>query len=162
MYSHSTAILLVFLSHNVLTTIKHVHIGLVVCRMGSKLFTQGRILPFVDSIESDLKEVREMCMQGKEIGQAWSYSCLVANYGDIMALPSESPYCLVYPTIYDDHAKDKTHFNTTGCPSEMHIKACVCCSLLHLMDTDPANRQKFKGSCLLVPCGMQYSLSYNG
>ena len=38
----------------------------------------------------------------------------------------------------------------------MDTKACVCCSLLHLMDTNPVNRQMFKGSHLLVPHGTQY------
>ena len=59
LYSHSTAVLLIFLSDDELTAIKHMHIGLIVCHMGSELFTQGGILPFVDSIENELKEVRE-------------------------------------------------------------------------------------------------------
>ena len=59
LYSCSTAILLVFLSDDMLTTIKHVNIGLIVNCMGSKLFSQSGILPFINSIESDLKEARE-------------------------------------------------------------------------------------------------------
>ena len=58
--------------------------------------------------------------------------------------------------MYNDDAKEKFDFNTIGSPSGLHTKACVCCCLLHLMNTDPTNRQQFKGSCLLVPHGMQY------
>ena len=126
MYSHSTAVLLIFLSDDELTVIKHVHIGLIVCCVGSKLFTLGGILPFVDSIENDLKEVREKHMQGKEVGWAWSYSCLVANYRGMMALPMEPPFCLMYPKIYDDNAADKTHFNPMDCPSGMYTQTCMC------------------------------------
>ena len=43
-----------------------------------------------------------------------------------------------------------------GSPSGLHTEACICHSLLYLMDMGPANRQKFKGSHLLVPHGMQY------
>ena len=79
MYSHSTAVLLIFRSDDELTTIKHVHIGLIDLCMGSELFTQGGILPFIDSIENDLKEARERQVQGKEVSWAQSYSCLIAN-----------------------------------------------------------------------------------
>ena len=156
MYSCSMAILLVFLSDSMLTAIKHVHIGFIVHHMGCELFNQGGILPFINSIESDLKEVRELLAQGKEVSWAWSYSCLMANYRGIITLPTDPPYHLMYPTAYDDHTMNKTHFNTMGCPSGMFTETCVCCSLLHLMDIDSANRQKFKGSCLLVPCSTQY------
>ena len=43
-----------------------------------------------------------------------------------------------------------------GCPSGMHTNICMYHSLLHPMDTNPDNRQRFKGSCLLVPHGTQY------
>ena len=156
LYSHSMAILLIFLSDDVLNSIKHIHIGLMVCCVGSELFGQDGILPFIDSIETDLKEVREMHEQGKQVGQVWFYTYLVAKYGGVMAIPTDLPYCLMYPMVCDGNVKDKTHFNTVGPPSGLHIKACMCHCLLHLVDMDPANRQKFKGSCLLVPRGMQY------
>ena len=156
LYSHSMAIFLVFLSDDMLTAIKHMHIGLVAHHVSSDLFSQSGILPFVESIESDLKKVRELHTQGKEVSQVHSYSDLMANYGGIMALPTEPPYCLVYPTVSDVNAVYKTNFNTVGSQSGMHTEACMCFSLLHLMDTDPANRKKFKVSQLLVSHGMQY------
>ena len=118
-YTCSLVVLLIFLSDNELTAIKHMHIGLIVHCMGSKLAAQDGILPFVESIENDLTEARERQEQGKEV---------IANYGGVMALPMEPPFCLMYPTMYDDNVKDKTHFNTMGCPSGMCTDACMCCS----------------------------------
>ena len=117
----------------------------LVSHVGSELFGQDGILPFIESIESDLKQVREMCKQGREVSHMQSYTCLMANYGGMMALPTDPSYCLMYPTVY-----------TTGSPLGLCTKACVCHSLLHLMDMDPMNRQQFKGSCLLVLHGAQY------
>ena len=61
MYSHSTAVLLIFLSDDKLTAIKHVLIGLIVHCVGSELFTKGGILPFIDSIENDKGGEGEVC-----------------------------------------------------------------------------------------------------
>ena len=105
MYSSSMAILLVFLSDDELEPIKHVHIGLVVCHVASSLTTQAGIFPFVKSVEGDSAKARERCTHRRDIGGACSYSLLLANYGDVMALPTELPYCLVY--IYDDEVEDK-------------------------------------------------------
>ena len=71
-YSCSTTILTIFLSDDELSAIKHVHISLVVCHMGSKLAAQDRILPFLESIESDLVEVRRKHADRKDTG--WVHS----------------------------------------------------------------------------------------
>ena len=159
LYSHSMAIL--FLSDDMLEVIKHVHIGLVVCHISSELFNQDGILPFIESIQNDLKEVRELHTQGKEVSRIWSYTYLVANYRGIMALPADPSYCLVYPMVCDNEVQNKTHFNTKASPSGMHTEACLCHSLLHLMDADPANRQKFKGSCIIILCGVQHKTMFS-
>ena len=88
-YSCSTAIFLIFLLDDVFTAIKHIHVGLMVHCMGSELFSQDDILPFIDSTENDLQEAREMHEQGKEVGLAQSYTCLIANYGGMMAVPTD-------------------------------------------------------------------------
>ena len=142
MYSSSIAIFLVFLCDDQHEAIKYIHIVLVVCCMGCNITTQAEILPFVLSIESDLAKVRDRHAHEKSIGRAHSYSLLVGNYGGAMALPTELPYCLVYPTTYDDEAEDKAHFNTAASPSGMPTDVCMCHSLLHLMDKDPANRRE--------------------
>ena len=48
--------------------------------------------------------------------------------------------------VYNEKVQNKTHFNTVASPSWMCTKACICHSLLHLVDADPTNRQKFMKS----------------
>ena len=105
-YSSTTAILIVFLSDEEHQGIKHVHIGLVVCHEECHLYMQDGILPFVNSIEADLKKVRDRCTQNKDPGRVHSYALLVGNYGGIMAIPTNPLYCLVYPTVYNNDSKD--------------------------------------------------------
>ena len=81
LHGYSMAVLLIFLSDNELMVIKHVHIGLIVCCVGSELTNQDGILPFVKSIESGLAEVREKQEEGMEVSQPHSYFLLIANYG---------------------------------------------------------------------------------
>ena len=131
------------------------HIGLVVYHVGCNLYTQDGILPFMKSIGEDLAKVRDRCAHSKDAGGVHSYTLLVANYGDIMAVSTDPLYCLMYPTMYNDGAEDQTHFNTVASPSGMHTCVCMCCSLLQFMDKDPKNRT-FEGSHLIVPCGTQY------
>ena len=152
MYSSSTTILLVFLSNDQHKAIKFVHIGFVVHHMGSNITTQADILLFVGSLESDLGKARERWTCGKSPGEAHCYSLLVGNYGGTMALTTELPYCLMYPTAYDAETEDQTHFNTSISPSGMHTEVCICHSLLQLMDRDPTKRREFEGSNMIVPC----------
>ena len=105
-YSSSIAILLVFLSDEEHQSIKHMHIGLVVHHGGCNLYTQDGILPFMKSLEENLAKVRNRCAGGKDAGGACSYTLLVANYGGIMAVPTDPPYCLGYPTVYNDGVED--------------------------------------------------------
>ena len=58
-YSNTIAIFIVFLSDEEHQGIKHVHIILVVHHKGCHLYMQDGILPFVKSIEVDLKKVRD-------------------------------------------------------------------------------------------------------
>ena len=132
------------------------HIGLMVCHVGCNLYTQDRILPFVKSIEEDLAKVRDRRAHCKDAGRACPYTLLVANYGGIMAIPTDPPYCLMYPTMYNDSVEDQTHFNTVASPSGMCTHVCMCHSLLQLADKDPINRRTFEGSHLKVPLVAQY------
>ena len=56
--SNSTATLIVFLSDDQHEAIQHIHIRLVVCRIGCTLYQQKAILPFIQSIEEDLEKAR--------------------------------------------------------------------------------------------------------
>ena len=57
--SDTTAILLVFISDNQLMSIVHVHIGLIVCHIGSQIYEPKTITQFIQKIEADLKHTKE-------------------------------------------------------------------------------------------------------
>ena len=81
--------------------------------------------------------------------------CLLPILGGIMAIPTDPPYCLVYPTVYND-AEDQNHFNTAASPSGMHTCACMCHGLLQHVNKDPVSWRAYEGSCLIVPHSAQY------
>ena len=116
--SGSTAILIVFLSDEQHMAIQHIHISLVVHCISCNLYDQDGILPFINSIEEDLKKVRQKQDVSKDPSGVCSYAMLVTNFGSIMAIPTDPPYCLVYPVIYSDDiaTKNQNHFNTMASP----------------------------------------------
>ena len=91
------------------------------------------------AIEADIKKVRDRHTQNKDPGRVCSYVLLVANYGGIMAIPTNPPYCLVYPTLYNEDTEDQNHFITPASPSGMHTCACMCQALLQHADMDPVH-----------------------
>ena len=70
--------------------------------------------------------------------------------------PTDPPYCLVYPTTYVKGA-EPDHFDTHNSPTGTCLHRCVCRATLQFSDTDPQQRTKYGGSCLIVPCGAQYN-----
>ena len=155
-YSGTTAILILFLSNWEHKCIEHVHIGLLLHHEECHLYMQDKILPFVKSIEMNLKKVRDRCTQNKDPGGVHSYSLLIANYWGIMAIPTNPPYCLVYPIVFNNYAEDQNYFNTAASLSEMHIHACMCHALLQLMDKDPDHQRTYEGNHLVILHGTQY------
>ena len=155
-YSGTTAILIVFLSDEEHKGIEHVHIGLMVPHKECHLYMQDGILPFMKSIEADLEKARDRCTQNKDPGGVHSYSLLIANYGPIMAIPTDLLYCLVYPTMYNDDAEDQNHFNTADSPSGMNTHACMCHTLPEHVDKDPDCQRTYEDSCLIIPHSKQY------
>ena len=57
--SDTTAILLVFVSDDQLTSIEHVHIRLLVYHIGSQIYEPKAIPQFIQYIEADLKHTKE-------------------------------------------------------------------------------------------------------
>ena len=104
-----TAILIILFSNEEQQGIEHVHIGLVVWQKGCHLYMQDGILPFVKSKEADLKKAGDRHTKNKDPGGVHLYSLLIANYGDVMAVPTNPPYCLVYPTMYNYDAEVQNH-----------------------------------------------------
>ena len=66
--SGSTAILIVFLSDEQHMTIQHIYLGLMVCHVSCNLYDQDGILPFINSIEEDLKKAKQKWDVGKDPG----------------------------------------------------------------------------------------------
>ena len=97
--SHTTAILLVFLSADQHETIEYIHIGLVVCHASFQLYKQKAIPWFIKYIEDDLKKARLKWAAGKDPGEVCSFSMFISNFGGLMAVPTDPPYYLVYPSI---------------------------------------------------------------
>ena len=157
--SNTTAILLVFTSDNQLQTIEYVHIRLVVHHTGCQLYELRFIPCFIQSIDDDLKRTRERRAASSGSSKACSFCMFIANFGGLMAVPTDPPYCLMYPNIYSTTVphEDRHHFNVQGGPSRLRTHASICRSLLQHADLSEAQRQKYHGSCLVIPKGAQYS-----
>ena len=82
----------------------------------------------------------------------------VVNFGGIMALPTDPPYCLMYPNIYSSTIpeKDRHHFNVRGSPPRVCTRMCIRHALLQHADTSADHRQQHHGSHLVIPQGAQY------
>ena len=85
-----------------------------------------------------------MCVEGLDPGGRHSYCLLLTNYGGIMAIPTDPPYCLVYPIVY-------------LCQPLRNVHTCLhCCTLLQHVDMEPFHQRTFEGSCLIIPYCVQY------
>ena len=82
----------------------------------------------------------------------------VVNFGGMMTLPTDLPYCLMYPNIYSSiiPKKDRHHFNVGGGPSEVHTHVCICHVLLQHANMSTDHRQQHHGSGLVITWGVQY------
>ena len=73
-----------------------------------------------------------------------------------MSIPTDPPYCLVYPTTYIKGIKPN-HFNTQNSPVGMRLHRCICQATLQFSNTDPQQRTKYTGSHLIIPRRVQYN-----
>ena len=90
--SRTTAILLVFQADDQHEKITDIYVGLVVHRVESCLYVPDQILDFVTDIEVDLKAA---C--GGDLGKRHAFCLFISNYGGAMSIPTDLPYCLIYP-----------------------------------------------------------------
>ena len=160
--SHTTTILLVFLSDDQLQTIEYIHIGLVVCHASCQLYEQKAIPWFIKSIEDHLEKARSKREACRSLGRACSSSMFVANFGSLMAVPTEPPYCLVYPNIYAASIppKDRNQFNVQGGPPRLctHTSASAmpCSSMQTCLRPTGRNTMVatwwFPGECNTTTC----------
>ena len=73
-----------------------------------------------------------------------------------MSVPTDPPYCLVYPTSYvKDVGPD--HFDTHNNPAGTCLHHCVCQATLHFSNDEPKEHTNYAGSHLILPHGAQYN-----
>ena len=152
--SRTIAILLIFQVDNQHEKITDVYIGLVVHCVESHLYAPEKILDFVSDIEVDLK-ARDALKAGGDPGKRCTFCLFVNNYGGIMSVPTDLPYCFVYPMSY---VKDMEldHFNTHNNPTGTHLHCCICHATLQYMNDDPRYHRAYGGSHLILPRRAQY------
>ena len=99
---------------------------------------------------------RDALKAGGNPGKRCTYCLFVDNLSSAMSIPMDPPYCLVYPTSYVKGVKPD-HFNTCNSPSGMRLHCCEYHATLQFSNEDPKQRTKYVGSCLILPCRVQYN-----
>ena len=95
--SRTTAILLTFQADDQHEKITDVYVGLVAHRIESRLYGPNQILDFVSDIEVNLKVARDALKAGGDLGKRCAFCLFINNYGGAMSVPTDPPYCLIYP-----------------------------------------------------------------
>ena len=153
--SRTMAILLVFQADSEHKRIINVYVGLVVHRVDCCLYSPNQINDFIQDIDVNLREVRDALKAGCNASKRRTYCLFVDNLSSVMSVPTDPPYCLVYPTTYVKGA-EPDHFDTRNSPVGTHLHHCVCRATLQFSNTNPQQRTKYGGSRLIVPRGAQY------
>ena len=154
--SGTTAILLVFQVDGGHEKITDIYVGLVACRVDSHLYSPSQIPDFIQDIEGDLRAACDALKAGCNPSKRRTYCLFVDNLSGIMSVPTDPPYCLVYPTSYVKGIKPN-HFDTRNSPAGMCLHHCVCCTTLQFSNDDPKLRTQYVGSRLILPRGVQYN-----
>ena len=128
--SDTTAILLVFISDDQLTSIVHVHIGLIVRCISSQIYEPRAIPLFIQYIEVDLKHTKEKWEASSSALRVQSCCMFVVNFGGIMALPTDL-FLLPHVSqhlLFHHSQEGQAPFQHWGWPSQgVHL----CVHLLH-------------------------------
>ena len=113
--SGTTTILLVFQVDSEYERIINVYVGLVVHRVDSHLYSPSQIKYFIQDIEGDLWVVCDALKARHDPSKRHAYCLFVDNLNGVMSVPTDPPYCLVYPTSYIKGIKPN-HFDTYNSP----------------------------------------------
>ena len=154
--SGMTAILLVFQADSRHEKIINVYVGLVVHRVDSRLYGPSQIHDFIQDIEGDLQAARNALKARGDPGKRCAYCLFLDNLSDAMSIPTDPPYCLVYPTSYVKGIKPD-HFDTRNSPVGTHLHRCVCRAILQFSNDDPKQCTKYVRSHLILPLRAQYN-----
>ena len=153
--SGMTAILLVFQADSRHEKITDIYVGLVV-QVESCLYAPDQILNFVKDIEVNLQVAHDALKAGGNPGKRRTYCLFVDNLSSTMSIPTDPPYCLVYPTSYVRGVKPD-HFDTHNSPTGMRLHRCVCHATLQYSNDDLIEHTNYVGSRLILPRGVQYN-----
>ena len=134
----------------------HVYMGLVVCQVESHLYNPDQILDFVKEIEIDLQATRDVLNAGGNPSKRHTFCLFVSNFGGTLAIPTDPPYCLVYPTCYVRDAA-LNHFDTHNNLARTRLHRCVCHTTLQFSNDEPKECSNYARSCLILPHGAQYN-----
>ena len=153
--SRTTAILLVFQADGQHEKITDVYVGLIVCRVESRLYTPEQILDFVRDTEVNLKMVRDALKAGGDPSKRRTFCLFVSNYGGTLFIPMDPPHCLIYPTSYM-RDMEPDHFDTHNNPAGIHLHCCICHTTLQFANDNSNQHREYSGSQLILPRGAQY------
>ena len=154
--SGTTAILLVFQADSQHKEIKDVYMGLIVHWVESCLYTPDQILDFVKEIEVDLQAVCDVLDARGDPGKRCTFCLFISKFGGTLAVPTDPPYCLVYPTCYVRDV-DLDNFDTHNNLAGTCLCHCICRTTLQFSNDEPKECTNYAGSCLILPHGAQYN-----
>ena len=154
--SGTTAILLVFQSDSQQEEITDVYMGFIVRRVESRLCTPDQILDFIKDIEVDLQAAHDALKAGGDSSKGCTFCLFVSNFGGTMSIPTDPPYCLIYPTSYVRDV-EPDHFDTHNNPAGTCPCHCICHTTLQFTNDDPKQLKKYSGSHFILPRGVQYN-----
>ena len=123
--SRMMVILLVFQADSEHKRIINVYVGLMVRRVDCRLYSPNQVNDFIQDIDVDLQVAHDAPKAGRDAGKRHTYCLFVGNLSSVMFVPTDPPYCLVYPTTYVKGA-EPDHFDTRNSPVGMHLHRCVC------------------------------------
>ena len=153
--SRTTTILLIFQANGQHERITDIYVVLVVCQVESCLYTLDQILDFVADIEVDLKVAHDALKAGGDPSKRHTFCLFVSNYGGTMSIPTDPPYCLVYPMSYMRDV-EPDHINSHNNPAGTYLRHWICHTTLQYMNDDPNQHREYAGSHLILPRGAQY------
>ena len=130
--------------------------GLIVHRVKSHLYALDQILDFVKDIEVNLQVTCDALKAGGNPSKKRAFCIFVSNFGGTMSIPTDPPYCLVYPTSYVRDA-DPDHFDTHNNLAGTHLHRCVCHTTQQFNNDEPKECTNYTGSHLILPHGAQYN-----
>ena len=130
--------------------------GLIVHRVESRLYTPDRILDFIKDIEVDLQVACDALKAGGNPGKRRAFCLFVSNFGGAMSIPTDLPYCLIYPTSYVRDV-DLDHFDTRNNLAGMCLHHSVCHTTLQFNNDEPKECTNYARSHLILPRRAQYN-----